>query len=163
MDVTHTHLPQVHGEQILSVTGLKQGSSEVRIRTTGGTVRLHHIQECCETVHVEDIAGAEAEDLVGARIHEFRVSSKDDPDADEEGTWTFYTLVTNRADVTIRWYGESNGYYSTDVYCDFSESAREATATPALFTALEEPTSKDAYLTGANLTEANLTGCAGQP
>jgi hypothetical protein len=42
--------------------------------------------------------------------------SQEANDVSESGTWTFYKLSTLWANVTIRWLGQSNGYYSEEVY-----------------------------------------------
>jgi hypothetical protein len=89
--------------------------------TSGDTYRLFHYQDCCESVTVEDIIGDHT-DLVGSPIlMAEEVSSQDNPQGIEKEyqdysfTWTFYKLATIKGYVTIRWYGESNGYYSESV------------------------------------------------
>lgn len=84
----------------------------------GERFMLFHDQDCCENVYVEDIAG-DISDLIGMPLLLVEESSnEDDPPA--EGTqefyqWTFYKMSTNRGSVTIRFFGSSNGYYSTAV------------------------------------------------
>lgn len=93
----------------------------VFITNLGVEYRLFHDQDCCEGVSVEDIVGNLA-DLVGAPIlmaecvtHE-NVNPEDAPRKGEDSfTWTFYKFATIKGYVTIRWYGESNGYYSEEV------------------------------------------------
>ena len=88
----------------------------------GERYKLFHDQMCCEGVSIEDICG-DLKDLIGSPITlaEEAVSNKDPEDfkKDDEWrdsyTWTFYKLSTVKGSVTIRWYGESNGYYSESV------------------------------------------------
>ena len=113
------------GKTITSIEGANKGSGEIRIKTSDGkSYRMYHYQDCCEYVRVEDIVG-DVSDLVGKPVTMAEeVSNADDPkpyddDGDTSHTWTFYKLATVKGYVTLRWLGESNGYYSESV--DFEE------------------------------------------
>ena len=74
---------------------------------------LKHDQDCCERVEIEDICG-DLDCLVGAKIllaEEATNREKPKDRYDESYTWTFYKLSTIKGDVTIRFYGSSNGWY----------------------------------------------------
>jgi len=77
-----------------------------------------HDQDCCESVRVEDITG-DLEDLVGSPLLQADEETSRDVDhptgSGESWTWTFYKFATKKGYVTIRWLGESNGYYSESV------------------------------------------------
>lgn len=79
--------------------------------SNGAVYKQYHENDCCENVFVEDING-DLDDLIGSKLIQAEESTKEDPDADESGTWTFYKFGTSKGYVTIRWYGCSNGYYS---------------------------------------------------
>ena len=82
--------------------------------------KMYHEQDCCECVNLEDIAG-EIDWLIGSPIlvAEERTNCFDDKKEStgdhESFTWTFYEIATLKGAVTIRWYGDSNGYYSESV------------------------------------------------
>lgn len=107
------------GQTIQSVERLKVGSDYVTFLTKErNKYDMYHDQECCEDVSVEDIVG-DVEDILGLpiliaeEVTNAEWPSKGDVWGDEE--WTFYRLGTEKGIITIRWYGTSNGYYSTGV------------------------------------------------
>jgi len=81
------------GATVLSASGC----DDVTITTDRGTLHLQHEQDCCESV-----------ELIDDGMDKFADSF----------TWTLYTITTTKGDVTLRWCGESNGYYGegVDVY-----------------------------------------------
>lgn len=100
----------------------------------GQHYRMEHKQDCCEDVSVEDIDGYLEDILHSPVLKAEEVQSTDgNPHAivktekliaphkyrcEEEAdsfTWTFYKIDTAKGGVCIRWFGESNGYYSEEV------------------------------------------------
>jgi len=90
----------------------------------GDKYKLYHDQDCCEGVEIDEIIGdlkslyhssiTLAEEVInedknpsGVRVPKYQDT--------ESFTWTFYKLATLSGYVTIRWYGQSNGYYSESV------------------------------------------------
>ena len=80
--------------------------------------KMFHDYDCCENVYIEDICG-DINNLIGSEIiMAEEVINRDLPPLnkyDKSYTWTFYKFATVKGYVTIRWYGESNGYYSEKV------------------------------------------------
>ena len=82
---------------------------------TGEKYRLYHQQDCCEDVFIEDVVGDLVDLINSPLIMAEEVSNRGDEGVDTSSTWTFYKLATMRGYVTVRWYGESSGYYSESV------------------------------------------------
>ncbi len=108
------------GEKLVSVEGCEVDSEGIAFKTESGKVfNMYHDQDCCESVRIVQIDGDVA-DLVG-EVFDAREESGETPadyadfNFDYSYTWTFYVIRTERGTVTIRWLGESNGYYSESV------------------------------------------------
>lgn len=121
-------LNNIVGSTILAVEGCEVGSTSVTFKTSKGDLRLYFDKDywgrCKVYVSVEDMTGDPA-DLVGGvvSVAEER-SNKKDWDG-KETRWTFYTIRTTKGDLDLRWYGHSNGHYSTSVNTNWDEKVEE--------------------------------------
>ena len=110
------------GKVIVDIKGAEKDSDFILFTLDDGTRYLmYHEQDCCENVFVEDICG-NINKLLGVPILKAECTTNIGETALDfyhSCTWTFYHLATVKGYVDIRWYGESNGYYSETV--DFVE------------------------------------------
>jgi hypothetical protein len=105
-----------------TLKSVEQGLDEILFELRNGEqYKMYHSQDCCENVNVEDVIG-DWKDLIGRKLTMAEeVSSNEDPEGykreypSESFTWTFYKFATVKGYVTVRWLGESNGYYSESV------------------------------------------------
>ena len=110
-----TNITDIEGKIVSEITGAKSDSEELTISFVDGcSIRFFHEQDCCENVRISDIVGDFSE-FVGQPITGISERSNGgDTDYGTE-TWTFYEFTYPKGSVTVRWLGESNGYYSERV------------------------------------------------
>lgn len=109
------------GITISEIEGATPSSEYIFLYTTDGRkFAMDHSQDCCESVKLYDVVG-DVEDLINNPILQAEeVISSDSNEVRgaeiyDSFTWTFYKLATIKGSVTLRWLGESNGYYSESV------------------------------------------------
>jgi hypothetical protein len=109
--------------KIKELNGFEEGSNNVIIVFHDGTsIEQYHEQDCCENVYLAQVDG-DPKKHIGATILDLqeKESNASDDVSDNSGTWTFYTMKTSAGYLDWRWLGESNGYYSERVECNFIE------------------------------------------
>lgn len=113
----------LNGKRLIR-TQLEIGKDEVIFECADGeSFMLYHYQSCCECVGLAELHGDIA-DLQGALIISAEEVQGDEPTGYtyyESYTWTFYKIQTNKGAVTLRFLGQSNGYYSESMsFCRVS-------------------------------------------
>ena len=104
------------GRTIIKIEGAEKDSEEILFTLENGDIfRMYHEQDCCEDVRVEDVGG-DINCLIGNPIFlAEEVTNEGEVEYGNTCTWTWYHFGAIKGYVTIRWYGESNGYYSESV------------------------------------------------
>ena len=127
--VSRVAFSHILGKTITKIEG-GVGDEVITFYTDDGYYEMYHSQDCCESVYVEDITG-DLEDLIGSPV---LLAEESTSDVNPEGvvkkwqdsfTWSFYKLATIKGYVDIRWYGESNGYYSESIDFAFYPKEKE--------------------------------------
>jgi len=111
---------ELKGKTLVGIT--KTDDTMTLKASDGSEYEMYHSQDCCESVYIESIVG-DLDDLIGEPILVAEEVTHADrnpegvmvPEYQDSFTWTFYKLATRKGYVDIRWYGESNGYYSERV------------------------------------------------
>lgn len=114
---------EIQGKTLIDIRDESDGGLYFSF-TDGTYLELAHHQDCCESVYLEDVIGCDPEQLRNVYIttadepdNEITLEEIGQPGSDRYEDWTFYRLCTPKGDITFRWYGTSNGYYSTVPNC----------------------------------------------
>ena len=114
-------IKELVGKTLISVVANTDLNVLTFLCTDNTKYEMYHRQDCCEDVCIDDICG-DLLDLIESPIilaEENSNNTNRNHILAQSFTWTFYNIATVKGHVTIRWYGESNGYYSEEV--DFRE------------------------------------------
>lgn len=103
------------GKTIVNIEDCNIDSKEVFINTSDNKrYVLLHTQDCSEYVRLADVIG-DVEDIIGSPLTMAEEVAQQEDGSWGTQTWTFYKFATIKGYVTLRWLGESNGYYSEAV------------------------------------------------
>jgi hypothetical protein len=121
--MSYLEVKELIGKTLTKIDVDMEGDEIIFTCDNGDKYKMYHDQDCCESVIIDDING-DINDLIGSPllVAEELVSQDKNPIGvkkpkyqDDSFTWTFYKLATIKGYVDIRWYGDSNGYYSESV------------------------------------------------
>ncbi len=111
-------ISEMVGAIIVNISG-KVGDEELIFSSSDGRRFVFWYEhDCCAGANITDIIGDLPDLLYVPLLMAEEVSSENEPKPYEDVesyTWTFYKFATIKGYVTIRWLGESNGYYSEGV------------------------------------------------
>lgn len=112
------HLP-IEGKIITDVI---YSQEEITLICGDEAFRMYHSQDCCECVMVYDVSD-DISKLIGSRVVLATQNILQDWPGDikynpfDSYTWTIFRFVNESGvDITVRWLGTSNGFYSESVY-----------------------------------------------
>lgn len=106
-------LNALKGRTIIAIEGLEPGSGRVVFDLDDGRwLVMRHAADCCETVEIVQVDG-DPSDLTDSPIVMAEIVSNASPRLEyaDSYTWTFVKFATASGYVTVRWLGQSNGYY----------------------------------------------------
>lgn len=84
--------------------------------TDGTAAESIHMPDCCESVTIDRIEG-DIKSVIGSPIIEAEETEESGQNGDwDHFTWTRQRIKTAFGEVTIVWFGESNGYYGETPY-----------------------------------------------
>ena len=120
------------GQLIINIEGGVGDEEMIFTMQDGSQYILYYDHDCCASCEINDICG-DLGDLLNSPLVVAEVScSQENPEkhninqeSQDSFTWSFYKLDTVKGGVTIRWYGESNGYYSEVVTCVKKDKIQE--------------------------------------